>query len=91
MLLHIMYEVDGGLMYFLESAIGAITTREGKAKSSILLGAILFGGILVIKHLLNEIKGKLLRTRTLLLFLLGWLRLFLLRSRLFHREKHVLW
>jgi hypothetical protein len=91
MLLHIMYEVDGGLLYFLESAIGAITTREGEAKSSILLGAILLGGILVIKHLLNEIKGKVLRTRTLLLLLLGWLRLFLLHSRLYHREKHVLW
>jgi hypothetical protein len=31
-----------------------------------------------IKHLLNEIKGKLLRTRTLLFLLLGLLRLFLL-------------
>jgi hypothetical protein len=32
-----------------------------------------------------------LRTRTLLLLLLGWLRLFLLHSRLLHREMHVLW
>ena len=57
MLLHVMYEVDGGLMYFLESAIWAITTREGEANSPILLGAILLGSILVIKHLLNEVKG----------------------------------
>ncbi len=91
MLLHIVHEVDGGLMYFLESAIRAIPAREGEPKSPILLGAILLGGILVIKHLLNEIKGQLLGTIALLLLLLAWLRLFLRDRRLFKSEKYILW
>lgn len=90
MLLHIVDEVDRGLMYFLERTIGAIPTWHGEAKS-IHLVAILLGGILVIKHLLYEIKRKLLATSsTMLLFLLGWLRLFLNASRMFHWKMHVL-
>lgn len=57
MLLHIVHEVDRGLMYFLESAIRAIPAREGEAKAPILLGTALLAVILVIKHLFNKVKG----------------------------------
>lgn len=60
-------------MYFLECTIRAIPAREGEAKAPILLGTALLALILVIKHLLNEIKGYLLGARTLLLLLLSCL------------------